>query len=191
MLKNIMEAVPNPFHKNVGKLPYSTLQSMLVQHIPPSFRSETAVFVPEMSDELVDVLFEQFLKSPLPGTFLAVFPIGGAIGDKEPGDTAFPWRLKTGHWITCLASSQNVQDHKTMEGWVSETGSRIIKFASGSFANRIGSAATSASGYDAALDFFGKNTVRLRELKAKYDPKNAFKNSDAGALIEVEEQAKL
>lgn len=70
-----------------------------------------------------------------------------------------------------------------MEGWVAETGSLIIKFASGSFANRIGTSATSDSGYDAALDFFGKNTERLRQLKKKYDPKNAFRNSDAGALL--------
>lgn len=190
VLKPAMEAVPNPFVKNVGKLPYSTLQSMLVEHIPPSFRSETALFVPEIPDELVDELFEQFLKSPLPGTFLGVFPIGGAIGDKEPGDTAFPWRLKTGHWITVLASSQSAEEHKTMEGWVSETAGRIMRFASGQFANRIGNASTADSGYDSALDFFGKNTERLRELKRRFDPENMFRNSDSGALLAAEERAK-
>lgn len=102
ILQPICEAVPNPFNKGrIGKMPYSTLQSMLVQYIQPSFRSETAVFVPEITQELVDILFDQFLKSPLPGTFIAVFPFGGAVGDKEPGETAFPWRLKSG-WLEVL-----------------------------------------------------------------------------------------
>ncbi|KAI9029331.1 hypothetical protein DFJ74DRAFT_657901 [Hyaloraphidium curvatum] len=191
LLKPVMERVPNPFVKNVGVIKYSTLQSMLVTHIHPSFRTETALFVPEIPDELVDILFEQFEKSPLPGTFLACFAIGGAIGDKEPGETAFPWRLKSGHWITCLASATNEKDHKTMEGWVAETAGKIMKFSTGQFANRIGNASTADSGYDAAMDFFGKNTERLRALKAKYDPGNAFHNSDSGALVVAEEKASL
>lgn len=220
MLKDVMTAVPDPFVKNVGKLPYSTLQSMLVQHIPPSFRTETAVFVPDMPEELIDILIEQFNKSPLPGTFLACFAFGGAIGDKEPGDTAFPWRLKNGHWITCLASAQNIEDHKKMEGvllvrtgtvwgtanpsrvsfgeyhslkffpgWVAETGSKIIKFATGSFVNRIGNASTSDSSYERSVDYFGQNAKRLLELKKRYDPKNAFRNSDSGALLAGEVMA--
>ncbi|KXS09487.1 FAD-binding domain-containing protein [Gonapodya prolifera JEL478] len=183
VLKDVIEAVPKPFVDQVGEMPYMRLQAMLMEHIPPSYRAEQAVFVEDLSDELIDVLLEQFSRSPAEGTFIAIFGIGGKIGEKSPTDTAFPWRLKRGHWVTILASATNPEHLAKLQPWVAETGSRVMRFAQGQFANRIGHG--SKVGEDQTSDFFGVNAERLKALKAVYDPKGRFSNSDAGVLTAV------
>ncbi|KAJ3338433.1 hypothetical protein HDU93_009529 [Gonapodya sp. JEL0774] len=180
VLKDVIDAAPNPFVDQVGDIPYMRLQSMLMPHIPPSYRAEQAVFVEELSDELIDVLVEQFERSPAPGTFIATFPIGGKIGEKAPTDTAFPWRLKQGFWVTILGSGTTADQLRLLQPWVAETGARVLKFAQGQFANRIGHGAK--VGEDQSSDFFGVNAERLIQLKRAYDPKGRFANSDAGVL---------
>jgi hypothetical protein len=165
-LSDVTDALPvKPF--SVGPNPhvtYSDLQNIMKPHIPPSHRTETAFFIPSLPDDLISTLCERYEARPCDGAAMIAFPVGGAIGDLEPGATAFPWRLKRGYWFLVLGSTFDYPDDRArverergmLGKWVGETSEVIRKWAVGSFVNRIGSGARNeagrdATGYDAAM----------------------------------------
>ncbi|KAI9006838.1 hypothetical protein DFJ74DRAFT_377512 [Hyaloraphidium curvatum] len=206
VLKEVTDGLPvKPFLSAPNPIiTYLDLQSIMKPHIPPSHRTEVAFFIPALPDDLISALCESFDRAPYPGAAMIAFPVGGAIADHSPGETAFPWRLKRGFWFLILASTFDYPDDRArvlrereaLAKWVAATGELVRKWAVGSFVNRIGSGARNEgggedeAGYDAAMNFFGANTQRLVALKKRYDPAGLFSNSDSGALLQAQKGAR-
>ncbi|OIN82513.1 FAD-linked oxidoreductase [Mycobacterium malmoense] len=90
-----------------------------------------------------------------------VDPLGGAVGDVAPGDTAFPWRQQAAvlQWYVEPAGNQVPAATR----WLSSAHQAVQQFSVGGYVNYL-EANASASRY------FGSNLSRLTTVRQKYDP---------------------
>ncbi|WP_165827957.1 FAD-dependent oxidoreductase [Mycobacterium colombiense] len=88
-------------------------------------------------------------------------PLGGAVTDVAPGDTAFPWRTQSAvvQWYVEPAANQ-VSAAST---WVSAAHQAVQQFSVGGYVNYL-EANTAPSRY------YGQNLSRLTTVRQKYDP---------------------
>jgi FAD/FMN-containing dehydrogenase len=135
-----------------------------------------STYLPELSDEAIDVISGRALDRPAPLTLVNAFHMGGAIGDVDPEETAFaersaPYMVSIdGMWTDADDDAANIE-------WVRSTYGQLEPFSNGGvYLNFTGRADEAPSaGVDSA---FGRNLVRLAEIKAAYDPGNFFKLND-------------
>jgi FAD/FMN-containing dehydrogenase len=90
-----------------------------------------------------------------------VDPLGGAVSDVAPGDSAFPWRQQSAvlQWYVEPSSSTV----STATKWLSSAHQAVQQFSAGGYVNYL-ELNTSASRY------FGSNLSRLSSMRQKYDP---------------------
>jgi FAD/FMN-containing dehydrogenase len=90
-----------------------------------------------------------------------VDPLGGAVTDVAPGDSAFPWRRQSAvlQWYVEPASGK--QSAATQ--WLSSAHQAVQQYSVGGYVNYL-EAGSSASRY------FGSNLSRLTTIRQKYDP---------------------
>jgi FAD/FMN-containing dehydrogenase len=135
-----------------------------------------ALYLPELSDEVIDLIAQKAQSRPAPLTFEVVWLMGGAVNRIGSGDTAFgersaPYMVSVdGNWPDPADNAANV-------AWVRQTWSEIGEFGTGStYLNFTGIA---DEGTDVGVDdAFGQNLRRLAEIKAKYDPDNFFRRNN-------------
>lgn len=99
---------------------------------------------------------------------ITVYGLGGAVSDKESDETAFYYR--GAKYI--MAVKSNWEDNKyakVNEEWVGTRFNLIRKITTGSYINFI-YAPQNAYG----IQYYGKNSTRLKEIKRRYDPLNVF-----------------
>jgi FAD binding domain/Berberine and berberine like len=135
-----------------------------------------STYLRELSDDAIDVISGRALDRPAPLTLVNTFHMGGAIGDVDPEETAFaersaPYMVSIdGMWTDAGDDAANIE-------WVRSAYGQLAPFSNGSvylnFTGRAGEALS--AGVDSA---FGRNLVRLAEIKADYDPGNFFKLND-------------
>lgn len=92
---------------------------------------------------------------------LLVDPLGGAIADVAPGDSAFPWRKQSAvlQWYVEPAPSQV----PAATQWLSAAHQAVQQFSVGGYVNYL-EPSTAASRY------FGPNLAQLISVRQKYDP---------------------
>jgi Berberine and berberine like len=88
-------------------------------------------------------------------------PLGGAVANVAPGDSAFPWRTQSAvlQWYVEPASNQVTAATQ----WLSSAHQAVQQFSSGGYVNYL-EANTSAERY------FGPNLAQLTTVRQKYDP---------------------
>ncbi|GAA2554686.1 FAD-dependent oxidoreductase [Winogradskya consettensis] len=125
--------------------------------------------VPEVSDEIVDVLTEHFARVPSPLSTVALHAFGGAAARVAPDATAFG--LRTPHRLIEMISlwpdaSRSAENRR----WTADLDEALRPFAlPGGYANLLGPGATDQIPFS-----FGANATRLRSIKEKYDPRGVF-----------------
>jgi FAD/FMN-containing dehydrogenase len=92
---------------------------------------------------------------------LLVDPLGGAVADVAPADSAFPWRTQSAvlQWYVEPAANQVTAAAQ----WLNSAHQAVQQFSSGGYVNYL-EANTPASRY------FGSNLTQLTSVRKKYDP---------------------
>ncbi|MCV7030183.1 FAD-dependent oxidoreductase [Mycobacterium sherrisii] len=92
---------------------------------------------------------------------LLVDPLGGAIADVAPGDTAFPWRKQSAvlQWYVEPAANQV----SAATQWLSSAHQAVQQFSVGGYVNYL-------EPNTAASRYFGSNLAQLNSVRQKYDP---------------------
>lgn len=92
---------------------------------------------------------------------LLVDPLGGAIADVAPGDSAFPWRKQSAvlQWYVEPAANQI----SAATQWLSSAHQAVQQFSVGGYVNYL-------EPNSAASRYFGSNLSQLNSVRQKYDP---------------------
>jgi FAD/FMN-containing dehydrogenase len=157
----------------VGPMPYPAINSAFDGLVPPGLQHYwKAVFAKGLPDKAIAVHAKHGPKIPVVNSTMHIYPINGAVHDIAPGATAFGHRdakyatVIAGMWPDPAQNEANTR-------WVKEYYQDLAPHAEeGGYINMV-------SGDDAnrSQANFGRNYTRLRKVKAKYDPKNAFRHN--------------
>ncbi|MCV7165428.1 FAD-dependent oxidoreductase [Mycobacterium stomatepiae] len=92
---------------------------------------------------------------------LLVDPLGGAVADVAPGDSAFPWRKQSAvlQWYVEPAANQVAAATQ----WLSSAHQAVQQFSVGGYVNYL-------EPNSAASRYFGSNLSQLTSVRQKYDP---------------------
>jgi FAD/FMN-containing dehydrogenase len=163
----------DPIMDAVFPQPYLTLQQSFDAGMAKGNRwFSRSHHLDALTDEAIDDLIGHL--DPFPGEFTAVYfgPGGGAVGRAAPDATAYPHRASAFElhiFPGWLAASR---DEEIMD-WAQRLFDVMTPHANGGvYVNLLGDGEEDRVGA-AYRDNFG----RLRELKAKWDPENLFRNN--------------
>jgi hypothetical protein len=161
-----------------GPTPFTAVQSGFDPLFPRNALRAywKSLYLHELGDDVIDVIAGRALDRPAPLTLVNTFHMGGAIADVDPEDTAFaerdaPYMISIdGMWTDEGDDAANIE-------WVRSAFRRLEPYSNGSvYLNFTGRADEAPSaGVDSA---FGRNLLRLAEIKAEYDAANFFQLND-------------
>jgi FAD/FMN-containing dehydrogenase len=155
-------------------MPYRIVQSAF----DPFFQRQQlhsywkATYVPELSDEVIDLVAAKMQHRPAPLAGVIIWPMGGQVNRLSEDESAYGERSAP-YMISVEANWVDDGDTESKIKWARETWRDIAEFGTGStYLNFTGlSDEDSRTGVDAA---FGAKLERLAQIKAKYDPDNFF-----------------
>ena len=125
-------------------------------------------FLPELGDEVIDVLAEYFTSAP-PLCTAAWNDYHGAVTRVRPDAMAFPLR-QSGYDVFVHAAWNTPQARTNALTWLRDLHSALRPWQRALYVNNIG---TESAEQTAAA--YGANFERLTMIKAKYDPDNFFR----------------
>jgi FAD/FMN-containing dehydrogenase len=130
-----------------------------------------ATHLPELRDDLIDLLAEHAFSCSSPRSYTAMFHLGGAVGRVAEGATAFGNR-QASHAITFDAvwrSGEDFGDRDT--AWARDFFAALGRFREGVYVNFL--AGDEEPGR--VREAYGNSVYdRLVEVKTAYDPDNVF-----------------
>ncbi len=163
----------SPQFELVTPMPHVALQQMFDDSAPWGVQAyEKALYLDELSDEVIDVLIEALPRKASPMTFIPTFPHGGAYTRGGQNDTAFGGP-RTAKWtlnLAALAANPDLLD--TDRVWVRQLWDTLRPHAagSGSYVNFIAD-----DDPDRVVASYGDSKyARLADIKAVWDPDNVF-----------------
>ncbi|SHH44011.1 FAD-binding oxidoreductase [Halobaculum gomorrense] len=169
-----------PLFDHAERVPYRELQRYLGGDSAAGERYYwKSVAVESFTDDLVALVAERMAALPGapdggPDSTVVVWPMGGAIADLGPGDTAVPERDAEVvlNFEACWGHPDADEEHVS---WARESAElvRDVGDVSGELPNFSGT----ERGEDAARDVYGDNYEWLRETKREWDPKRVFSPS--------------
>jgi FAD/FMN-containing dehydrogenase len=177
LMAPVREAVP-PTFELVTPIPYAQLQKMLDESSPwGSFGYEKALYLDDLSDEVIAIACEQVPNKQSPMSFIPIFALGGeaagAYGRVPEEATAFGGSRSARYLFNIAAQAPSRELYEADRGWVrtmweslaphsSNTGG-YVNFMAENQEDRV-RAAYGPAKYD-----------RLAAIKAKYDPDNVLR----------------
>jgi hypothetical protein len=135
--------------------------------LPAVASSGTGSFLPELSDDVIEVLAGSFSSAP-PLCTAAWNDYHGVVTRVPPDAMAFPLR-QPGYDVFVHASWKTKESQRAALAWLSELHGALRPWERGVYVNNIG---TESAEQTAAA--YGVNFDRLRMIKTKYDPDNFF-----------------
>ena len=162
-----------PTFEFVTPIPYAELQKMLDASAPWGiFGYEKAIYIDELTDEVVAVVAAQLAKKASPMSIVPVFALGGAYA-KVPEDATAFGGSRSAKWLFNLAGIAPESGALVAErSWVRGFFDALVPFSSNSggyvnFMNDIDEDRVRTAYGPAKYD-------RLARIKAEYDPENLF-----------------
>jgi hypothetical protein len=167
-----LRAFRTPLLDLVGPTPYVGFQSALDSTVVHGWNYYwKSTFLPELRDDLIDVLAEHAFSCSSPRSYVALFHLKGAVSRVAEGKTAFGNRQAT-HAITLDAvwrPGEDFGDRDTM--WTRTFFSALSRFRAGVYVNFLGG----DEGPDRVREAYGDSVFeRLVDVKTMYDPDNVF-----------------
>jgi FAD/FMN-containing dehydrogenase len=150
---------------------YTDLQTMLDEDYPDGLRYYwKAVYLDEMTDEVLDMLVEYGAASPSSLSTVDVWQLGGAIADAPVDATAFRHR-ESPYLVTFEANWEEESTDDENVAWARDgiAALRELGMTGGTYGNFPGFAE------DPTRALFGENYDRMVEVKTTYDPENVFR----------------
>ena len=166
-----MRELGEPIVDASGRMDYVDLQQALDEDYPTGRRYYwKAVYVDDLTDEVIDVVESTGAESPSPLSTIDIWQMGGAIADVAPEETAF-WHREEPYMVNYEANWDEPGESEANIEWVRDgiEALRELPVASGGYGNFPG------FGEDSTRQIYGGNYERLRRVKADYDPENLFR----------------
>jgi len=166
-----LKAFGSPLVAEVGPMPYPVMNTLLDGGFPDgALNYWLSSFTRGLPDALIDTAVERFASTPSPMTSILFEHFHGAVTRVGASETAVPHRepgwnlLVPSVWTDPAATDANI-------GWTRETHAALEPhLSSRRWLNYLGD----DQGDDAIRAAYGPNYERLREVKRRYDPDNAF-----------------
>ena len=170
-LRPMVEFGP-PAMAMVAPMPYTALQMMQVDAFPQDahvyFKAE---FLDEWSDEAIDTVIEMTAEPSSPITQVLFQPMGGAIGDVGPDETALPVRDAKWCYHALTMWPAEMGPDEVHVKWTKDLAAAMSPYARpGIFLNFVAD-----EGTDRVRSTYGPHWDRLVALKDRYDPGNLFR----------------
>jgi FAD/FMN-containing dehydrogenase len=167
-----LRAYGTPLLDLVGPKPYVGFQSALDSTVPHGWNYYwKSTHLPELRDDLIDVLAEHAFSCASPRSYVALFHLQGAVSRVAEGATAFGNR-QASHAITLDAvwrPNEDVGDRDT--AWTRRFFTALGRFREGVYVNFLGGDEDPGRVREAYGDaVYG----RLVDVKTAYDPDNVF-----------------
>jgi len=166
-----LKELDDPLMVAVQPMPFPAMQSILDDAFPSGTRNYwKSAFVKDLPDGAIDVLVEQAkgMTSPMSGLLVEYY---GGAGGRKPGDeNAFAQR-NSDYSIGFMPQWTDPEQDDAQIAWARSAWEAIQPFATGGYLLNY----LSEGEEQAAIDAFGANYSRLRELKKAYDPENFFR----------------
>ena len=156
----------------VGPRPYAAFQGALDSTVVHGWHYYwKSTHLPELGDDLIDVIAEQAFASSSPRSYVALFHLKGAVSRVEEGATAFGNR-RASHAITLDGVWRPGEDFGDLDtGWVKGFFAALGPFREGVYVNFLGE----DEGPDRVREAYGDSVYdRLVDVKSRYDPDNVF-----------------
>jgi FAD/FMN-containing dehydrogenase len=170
LLQPIKE-VDVPIADMLGEIPYLQLQTLFDAAVPHHMpRYAKMGYMPELSDEVIDVVIDQSLKHTSPYSIVLFNTMKGEVSKVPPDATPFFYRKPQWHFDIVAQWTDRSEEGKHI-GWARNFWSSVAKYTTGASINFFGT----DDGQDRVKSSFGTNYERLAAIKAKYDPNNLFR----------------
>ena len=159
-------------------MPFAVVQSAFDPFFPRGALQSywKSVYLPELSDEVIDLVAKKGGERPAPLTFVDTYVNGGAISRVSAEDTAFGDRSAP-YMVAIAACWGDPADNADNIEWVRETWKEIGQFGNGSMYLNFNGLADEQPDTGVA-DTFGPSLRRLAETKSTYDPHNFFRRNN-------------
>jgi FAD/FMN-containing dehydrogenase len=167
-----LRALRTPLLDLIGPTPYVGFQSALDSTVPHGWSYYwKSTHLPELRDDLIDVLAEHAFSCTSPRSYVAMFHLKGAVSRVAEGRTAFGNR-QASHAITLDAVWRPGEDFGDRDtAWAREIFAALGRFREGVYVNFLGG----DEAPDRVREAYGDSVYkRLADVKAMYDPDNAF-----------------
>jgi FAD/FMN-containing dehydrogenase len=168
-----LKAFGSPVMDALGPVPYSALNNMLDSAFPKgAFNYWKAQFLTDLSDDAIRTLVMAFEAWPSPMSQIIVEHFHGAASRVPVASTACALRT-TGFNVVVISQWASAADTQRGIAWARNTFAALTPFlAPTRYVNYLEDDAV-----DPASVAYGPNLPRLRDIKAKYDPGNFFRQN--------------
>jgi FAD/FMN-containing dehydrogenase len=156
----------------VGPVPYVGFQSALDSSVAHGWNYYwKSTHLPELSDELIDVIGKHAFACRSPRSYVAMFHLKGAVSRVAEGATAFGNR-QASHAITLDSVWRPGEDFGERDtAWTREFLAALGRFREGVYVNFLGG----DEAPDRVREAYGDSLYeRLAGVKTTYDPDNVF-----------------
>jgi FAD/FMN-containing dehydrogenase len=170
-----LRAFGTPLLDLVGPTPYVDHQSGMDSTVEHGWNYYwRATFLPEIGDDLADVITEHAFGGSSPRSYVLVFHLGGAVARAGGSDTAFGNR-QASHAITLDAVWRPGEDHGDHDvSWARSFFASLDGFREGVYVNFLGNDEEP----DRVREAYGDEVYdRLAGVKSTYDPDNVFRHN--------------
>lgn len=168
----IRAAVP-PLFELVTPMPYTALQQMFNEGVPWGILAyEKALYLDELSDDVIAVFTDYFPRRSSPLTLVPIFELAGAYRRPADDETAFGGSRSAGYVFNISAAAPTPDVLASERVWVRDFWAALRPYASGS-----GSYVNFMSEYEedrVRAAYGAAKYERLARIKAEYDPENVF-----------------
>jgi FAD/FMN-containing dehydrogenase len=164
----------NPHGEHIGVIPFAGFQQAFDPLLTPGSRNywKSHNFA-SISDGLVDTVLEYAASLPSPQSEIFIAQVGGESSRIPADSAAYPHR-DAAFVMNVHTRWEDAADDARCVGWAREFFDATAGFSTGGVYLNFVSEAEDAARVTAA---YGANYEKLRQLKAKYDPRNVFRTN--------------
>jgi len=167
----LLDALPEPLLHGAGPLPHAALQSAFDGLYPPGDQWYwRADFVTDVPDEAVATHARFAAEMPTMKSTMHMYPIDGAAHDVGSADTA--WSYRDARWGSVFAGvDPDPANLNAIRNWSISYFEALHQYsAGGAYVNMM-----MDEGQERVRASYRGNYDRLAQIKAAYDPDNAFR----------------
>ena len=170
-----LREITTPVVDMSGPMPYTIAQTLFDPEYPDGRRYYwKSIYLSDLDDAAIDVLDRYAASRPSPLSSIDVWALGGAMREQPEGGSAFTRREEP--WLVGLETNWDDPgaDEENLE-WARALYADLKAISpAGAYLNFPGFA---EEGEELLQASYGESWERLKQVKAKYDPKNVFRSN--------------
>jgi FAD/FMN-containing dehydrogenase len=160
-----------PLLDTVALMPYASINQLFDGAFPKgALNYWKSSFLSSLSDDVIDAVIDWYGRVPSPMSGIVFEHWHGAATRVAIDATAFPHR-RVGYNLLLASEWINAADTQRNIAWTREGFAAMQRFV---VSRRYVNYLDDDEGGDPAAEAYGPNYIRLRQLKAKFDPTNLF-----------------